>query len=67
MTHADLQVVILVVVTIFYPSETELRMPIHTEPYVELTCVQDKLPFLLPLIYNIISILVCAVLGYRFE
>ena len=55
----------LLVVMVMSPSTTRLYMPVATRPYVELTCTQGLVPFLLPLCYNIIFILICAVLGYK--
>ena len=46
------------------PSDAILRMPVPTEKYSELTCHQNMIAFLLPLSYNILIILICAVLGY---
>ena len=51
-------------IEIISPSDTKLVMPVQTEKYVELKCSQDLVPFLLPLSYNVVFILVCAVLGY---
>lgn len=47
-----------------WPSDTLLRMPVYTEPYVELTCAYTTIPFLMPLTYNILLIFVCGFLGY---
>ena len=58
------QVVILLVVQTIRPSTTELVMPVETEPYVELACSRDTVPFLLPLTYNVLSIVLCAGFGY---
>ena len=46
------------------PSVASLRMPVTTERYTELACDQDMAGFLTPLIYNILIIIICAVLGY---
>ncbi|ELU18160.1 hypothetical protein CAPTEDRAFT_147683 [Capitella teleta] len=59
-----IQLGILVAMQSTWPSDTLLRMPVYTEPYVELTCAYTTIPFLMPLTYNILLIFVCGFLGY---
>ena len=58
------QIVLLLGMHIYRPPATELIMPVSTEPYVELACASDMIPFLLPLTYNVLSIFLCGVFGY---
>ena len=39
-------------------------MPIETQPYVELYCKLELRAFLIPLVYNLVIILLCAVHGF---
>ncbi|ELU10064.1 hypothetical protein CAPTEDRAFT_32869, partial [Capitella teleta] len=56
---------ILFAVQIVSPSHAVLRMPGQFEPRVELLCAQATIPFLMPLSYNILLIVLCGILGYR--
>ncbi len=46
------------------PPTASLHMPVRTEKNVELICDQSLSGFLLPMIYNILVIVVCAVVGF---
>ena len=46
------------------PPVSSYYMPVRTEKYVELLCEQSLVGFILPMIYNILIIGVCAALGY---
>ena len=46
------------------PPKSKLHMPVRTEEYVELICDQSLLGFILPVIYNILVIVVCALVGF---
>lgn len=58
------QVVLLLAMENYSPSAVSKRMPIPTEKYSEIYCQQDLIGFLVPLSFNILLILVCAILGY---
>ena len=55
-------VVITVSMTLL-PPDVIVRMPITTDKYVELACDQEQLGFLLPLSYNLLLLLLCAIHG----
>lgn len=40
-------------------------MPVRTEKYVELVCSRTIWAFLIPMVYNIAMIMMCAVYGFR--
>lgn len=46
------------------PPTDSYYMPVRTEKYVELICDQSLIGFILPMAYNILVIMVCAMLGF---
>lgn len=46
------------------PSVPSLKMPSSFDKYVELFCYKSTVWFLIPLMYNILLLLVCAVIGF---
>ena len=58
------QSVVIASIQLVIPIRAALLQQVRTEKYVELTCDQALAGFLAPLAFNLILILVCAVLGY---
>ena len=58
------QVLILCILEIVRPTTSIRIMPFPQEPYVEITCSVDLESFIPPLIFNMVPIMTCAVLGY---
>ena len=46
------------------PTEAVEKMPIETQPYLELYCKLELRALLIPLVYNLVIILLCAVHGF---
>ena len=46
------------------PSVPQMRMPSSFDKYMELYCYKSTAWFLIPLVYNIMLMLVCAVIGF---
>jgi 7 transmembrane sweet-taste receptor of 3 GCPR len=46
------------------PSVPQLKMPSSFDRYIELYCHKSTAWFLIPLVYNIVLMLVCAVIGF---
>ena len=46
------------------PTEAVKDMPIETQPYLELYCKLELRALLIPLVYNLVIILLCAVHGF---
>ena len=46
------------------PTEAVETMPIETQPYLELYCKLELRALLIPLVYNLVVILLCAVHGF---
>ena len=49
---------------ILNPTEAVKKMPIDTKPYLELYCKLQLRALLIPLVYNLVIILLCAVHGF---
>ena len=49
---------------IFEPPKVILKMPIITQKYVELSCSQTKEGFLIPLSFNLVLLVSCAIHGF---
>ena len=64
MNSCILQVGLSVVSEMFDPSEVMEKMPIETQPYLELYCKLELRALLIPLVYNLFIILLCAVHGF---
>ena len=58
------QAVLLVATAFLVPPEARLEMPVRTEKLVELSCYLPLRALLLPILYNIAIILLCAVHGF---
>ncbi len=48
-----------------YPTSALKRMPIETQPYLELYCHLELFGLLIPLGFNLILILLCSYFGFR--
>ncbi len=59
------QVSISVVVTVMEPPKAALRMPLITQPYVELTCSLPFQGFIISLSYNVLLVVVCAYYAFK--
>lgn len=49
---------------LIWKPHAELSMPIETEKYVELQCHQNIIGFIIPLSYNILLTLLCAICAF---
>ncbi len=58
------QVIILVISLVILPPSVSQYMPIKTINHVELLCNQQEEGFLIPLSFNLIILLVCAMHGF---
>ncbi len=58
------QVTFLVVTMYLVPPEARMQMPVRTERLVELSCYLPLQALLLPILYNIAIIALCAVHGF---
>ena len=59
------QITICCITAIVSPPEARMRMPIPTEPYLELMCHVDVTAFLAPLTYNVLVIIVASCYAFR--
>ncbi|KAI0229622.1 Metabotropic glutamate receptor 5 [Lamellibrachia satsuma] len=63
-TAVLLQVGLSVGTAVFFPPTARLNMPVVTEKYVELQCDLQLEALLIPLSFNILLLLLCAVFGF---
>lgn len=54
----------MVVINQQSPPRAHRHVPVSSEKYVELTCEQSLTGFLLPMVFNILVVVVCALLGF---
>ena len=53
------------VTTVLSPPDVMLRMPVATEPFVELLCDLPQMAVVYPLAYNLVLILACLVYAFK--
>lgn len=58
------QAVIVLVVETIGPVHPSFLQQVKTEKFVELRCEQAPTYFLMPICFNVVLILICAILGY---